>query len=153
MENLVIEGIITATSKKNNDESFKQEIPTKTAFISTDEENAKKMENFGLTKYTSKDGSDYFIIKFPSNVMVYLPNGFGRKRPDLSQVNHIDEKTGIQFETNNFKTPDNKMLPLNIIKGNHKNNDFFRLQAIRVDNEKDIEEILPENPFGDEEAF
>ena len=153
MENLVIEGIITATSKKNNDESFKQEIPTKTAFISTDEENAKKMVNFGLTKYTSKDGSDYFIIKFPSDVMVYLPNGFGRKRPDLSRVNHIDEKTGIQFETNNFKTPKNKMLPLNIIKGNHKNNDFFRLQAIRVDNEKDIEEILPENPFGDEEAF
>ena len=45
------------------------------------------------------------------------------------------------------------MLGLNIIKGNHKNNDFFRLQAIRIEDETDIEEIKPENPFGDKQAF
>ena len=153
MENIVIKGIITATSKKNNDETFKQETPTKTAFITTDQENADKLQKFGLTKYTSKEGNDYFIIKFPANLMVYLPNGFGKKRPDLSQIYIKDVETGEYNETNNFKTPDEKMLPLNIIKGNHKNNDFFRLQAIRVDTEEDIEQILPENPFGDGEAF
>ena len=64
MENIVIKGIITATSKKNNDETFKQETPTKTAFITTDQENADKLQKFGLTKYTSNEGNDYFIIKF-----------------------------------------------------------------------------------------
>lgn len=144
MENLVIKGIITATSKKIDDK-FKQEVPTKTAYIKTDLENAKKLQDFGLTKYTSKQGDDYFIIKLPANLMVYTPDGFGKKRPDLSQVFY----DGV--ETNNFKTE--KMLPLNIIKGNHMNNDFFRLQAIRVDDESDIIEIEPENPFGDEPAF
>lgn len=144
MENLVIKGIITATSKKIDDK-FRQDVPTKTAYIKTDTENAKKLQDFGLTKYTSKQGDDYFVIKLPANLMVYKPNGFGKKRPDLSQV-YLD---GV--ETNNFKTE--KMLPLNIIKGNHMNNDFFRLQAIRVDDESDIIEIEPENPFGDEPAF
>ena len=147
MENLVVLGQITATSKKD-DGQFKQEIATKTAYVRTDEENAKKLEDFGLTKYTSRENNeDYFIIKFPQNVMIYLPNGLGVKRPDLSQVTH----EGI--ETNNFKTPDDKLLPLNIIKGNYKNNDFFRIQAIRLDNEDQIEEVKPENPFGDQEAF
>jgi len=146
MENIIIEGQITATSKKQNGD-FKQEVPTKTAYLKTDEENAKKLVDFGLQEYTSQNEEDYFIIKFPANVMVYKPNGFGEKRPELSQI--IFE--GI--ETNNFKTPDGKMLPLNIIKGNYKNNDFFRLQAIRVENQEDIEEIKPENPFGDEQAF
>src|SRR5699024_856988 len=102
MENLVVLGQITATSKKNDGE-FSQEIPTKTAYVRTDEKYAKKLEDFGLTKYTSRENNeDYFIIKFPQNVMIYLPNGLGAKRPDLSQVTH----EGI--ETNNFKTPDNK---------------------------------------------
>ena len=147
MENIIIKGQITATSKKQSGD-FKQEIPTKTAYVSVDPENAKKLEDFGLTKYTSKeDQEDYFIIKFPANVMVYQPNGFGEKRPDLSQI------TFEGIETNNFKTPDNKQVQMSILKGNHKNNDFFRLQAIRVETSSDIEEIKPENPFGDSEAF
>lgn len=147
MENIIIKGQITATSKKQSGD-FKQEIPTKTAYVSVDSENAKKLEDFGLTKYTSKDDQeDYFIIKFPANVMVYQPNGFGEKRPDLSQI------TFEGIETNNFKTPDNKQVQMSILKGNHKNNDFFRLQAIRVESASDIEEIKPENPFGDSEAF
>ena len=32
-------------------------------------------------------------------------------------------------------------------------NDFFRLQAIRIESDDDIEEIKPENPFGDDPAF
>lgn len=147
MENLVFLGQVTATSKKQG-EDFKQEIPTKTAYVTTDEETAKKLEAFGLQKYTSKeDQGSFFIMKFPSNLMIYLTNGFGKKRPDLSQI------TFEGIETNNFKTPDGLHLKMNVIKGNHKNNDFFRLQAIRLEHESDIEEIKPENPFGDEEAF
>lgn len=142
IETLVAFGQITATSKKNEGD-FSQEIPTKTAYIKTDEVNAKRLEDFGLTKYTSKSNNeDYFIIKFPANVMVYQGKE-GTKRPDLSQI----EVNGM--ETNNFKTTDGKLIPLNILKGNHKNNDFYRLQAIMIENESDIEEIKPENPFAD----
>ena len=148
MQNLVIKGIITATSKKTNDTKFEQEVPTKTAYLKVDEENAKLLEEFGLTKYTSKaDKEDYFIIKFPQNVMVYEPNGIGTKRPDLSLVNHQG------LETNNFKTPDDKPLALNILKGENTGNTFYRLQAIRVETQNDIEEIKAENPFGDSPAF
>ena len=50
MENMVIKGQITATSKKQNGK-FKQEVATKTAYVSTDEEYSKRLEDFGLTKY------------------------------------------------------------------------------------------------------
>ena len=146
MENIIVKGQVTATSKKQSGD-FAQEVPTKTAYVSTDESNTKLLEDFGLTKYTSKDNENYFIIKFPANVMVFTPNGYGKKRPDLSRI----EVDGV--ETNNFKTPDDKLLSLNIIKGNYKNNDFFRLQAIRIETDDDIEEIKPENPFGDDPAF
>ena len=146
MENIIVKGQITATSKKQSG-VFTQEIPTKTAYVSTDEPYAKLLEDSGLTKYTSKENENYFIIKFPADLMVFKPNGYGEKRPDLSRI----EIEGI--ETNNFKTPDDKLLPFNIVKGNHKNNDFFRLQAIRIETDEDIEEIKPENPFGDQQAF
>jgi len=146
MENLTFKAQITATSKKNSGD-FKQEVLTKTAYVKTDEKNAKLLEEFGLRKYTSKSEEDYFILKFPANLMVYKPNGYAEKRPELSRV----EVDGV--ETNNFKTPDDKFLGMNVIKGEHKNNEFFRLQAIRVETVEDIEEIKPENPFGDEEAF
>ena len=144
MENILITGKITATSKKQ-DGDYKQEIPTKTAYVSTDEEMARKLEDFGLTKYTPKDGGDpYFILKFPANLRVYTPgDDVGVKRPDLSQI------TVDGVETNNFKTPDNKKIWMSVFKGNHKNNDFYRLQAIFVQSPEDIEEIKPENPFAD----
>ena len=141
MENLVIEGIITATSKKQ-DGDYQQEVATKTVYIKTNEEYAKQLESFGLTKYTSKeDKEDYFIMKFPKVLMV-IQDDKAYRRPDLSQITYNGR------ETNNFKTPDDTMLPLNIIKGNHKNNDFFRLQAIMITDQSQIEEIKPENPFG-----
>lgn len=146
IDNLVVVGQITATSKKQ-DGDFKQQIPTKTAYISVDDENAKKLEDFGLTKYTSKNGEDYFIVKFPANLVVYYPNGLDVKKPELSQI-HFE---GV--ETNNFATPDDKKVGLNIIKGNHMNNDFYRLQAIRIESDDDIVEVKPENPFGDDLAF
>ena len=43
MENLVIEGIITATSKKQ-DGDYQQEVATKTVYIKTTEEYAKQLE-------------------------------------------------------------------------------------------------------------
>lgn len=146
MENLVIRGQITATSKKQ-DGDFKQQTPTKTAYVAVNETDSQKLIEFGLTQYTSKQGEHYFILKFPAEVMVYLPNGMGTKRPDLSQI------TVDGVETNNFKTVYGKELQFNILKGEHMNNEFYRLQAIRLEDETDIEEMAPENPFGDQQAF
>lgn len=144
MENLVIKGQITATSKKQAGD-FSQEVPTKTAYIKVDDENSKKLQDFGLTKYTSRENNeDYFILKFPKVLQVFKPNGFSEKRPDLSQI------TVDGLETNNFSTD---IIQMNIIKGNHKNNDFYRLQAIRINDDNDIKEVQPENPFGDSPAF
>ena len=145
LTNLTFKGQITATSKKQ-DGDYKQEIPTKTAYVTTDEETAKKLVEFGLQEYTSKaDQTSFFILKFPASLMVYYKSGAKEKRPDLSQI------TLEGLETNNFKTPDEKLIGMNIIKGNHKNNDFFRLQAIQVEQMEDIEEIIPENPFETED--
>ena len=50
-------------------------------------------------------------------------------------------------DTPNFSTIGNKELPLNIIKGEHMNNDFFRLQAIKIEQSSDIVEVEQTNPF------
>ena len=142
MENMTIKAIITATSKKQNGD-FKQEIPTKTAYLTADKENSKKLVDFGLTEYTSKDGESYFIIKLVNKLMLY-PTG---DEPRLARELSLVELDGV--ETNNFRTPEDRPVGLNILKGENKGNTFYRLQAIQIVNDSDIEEIKPDNPFGD----
>ena len=146
MKNLVVEGQITATSKKQNAD-YKQETPTKTAYITVSDSDAKKLEDFGLVKYSSNENETFFIIKLVKKLMLYFPNGMSTPRHDLSQI-EVDGQ-----ETNNFKTTDEHPVQLNILKGENLGNEFYRVQAIRVENESDIEEIKPENPFGDKTAF
>lgn len=145
MENLVIKGIITATSNKQDGE-FKQEVPTKTAYLKVDEENSKKLQDFGMTEYSSKeDGEKFFIVGLVRGLMVYKPNGIGVKRSDLSLIN------GEEGENPNYETSEE--IGMNIVKGEYRNNDFFKLQALRVESDDVIVEVKPENPFGDEVAF
>ena len=136
MENVVIKGRITATSNKV-DTKFKQENPTKTAYATVaDEAEKKKLIDFGLTEYTSKaDGLSFFIIKLPQNVAIYVEGVEG------------SEPMSGGVETPNFSTVGGKNLSLNIIKGQHMNNDFFRLQAIKIDQSSDIVEVEQGNPF------
>lgn len=136
MENLVIKGRITATSNKV-DTKFKQENPTKTAYVTvSDETEKKKLIDFGLTEYTSKkDGLSFFIIKLPQNVAIYVDGVEG------------SEPLPGNTETPNFSTVEGKDLSLNIIKGEHMNNDFFRLQAIKIEQSSDIVEVEQTNPF------
>ena len=51
--------------------------------------------------------------------------------------------------TPNFSTPENKLMKFNIIEGENMGNKFYRLQAILVDDDSDIEYIQMENPFGE----
>ena len=136
MENLVIKGRITATSNKV-DTKFKQENPTKTAYVTvSDETEKKKLIDFGLTEYTSKqDGLSFFIIKLPQNVAIFVEGVKG------------SEQLSGSVETPNFFTVEGKELLLNIIKGENMNNDFFRLQAIRIEQSTDVVILEQVNPF------
>lgn len=144
MENKVFNNItISATSNKVN-EKYKQEVETKTAYISTDEKTAKELESFGLTMYTSKDeGDNFFILKFADKLRVYFKEGGNQLRRDLSNITVEDE------ETLNFKTDEKRPVSINVVKGENMGNAFYRLQAILVKDMDQVTQIEPENPFGE----
>lgn len=137
MENILVIGRISATSKKN-DGVYQQEVPTKTAYFEVPESEESKLKDFGLRQYTSKDdGTKFYIAKLPQNVAVYASND------EDSEPTLVDGT----LDTHNFKTRGKEMYQLNIIKGHNKGNDFYRLQAVLVSDISDIEIVKPENPF------
>lgn len=138
MENIVIKGRISATSNKVDDK-FRQEQPTKTAYVTvTDPKDIDNLKKFGLTQYSSKeDQSSFFIIKLPKQVAIYV-SGVSKQEP---------EKMSGGIDTPNFSTPEGKELSLNIIKGENMGRDFFRLQAIQIEDANDIIEVEQTNPF------
>ena len=132
MENLIISGIISTTSNKQS-KDFKSENPQKTAYLQLDEKNAKLLEEFGVQKYTSKNGDDFHCIKVIDKLKLYFYNS----------------KACVEFESDvnqpNFKTE--KEVKMNIIKGEKTGNTFYRLQALQLDDTSDLVEIEAENPF------
>lgn len=136
MENIIVEGIITATSKKQSDQ-FKQDNPTKTAYVTAEKESRKKLLDFGLTEYTSKDGEGFFIIKFSANTAVYLDRESDESKPFKLHT----------MDTPNFKTL--APVTMNIIKSENMGNDFFRIQAFLVLNPEVFEKIEQQNPFAE----
>lgn len=143
MDNKVFKNVVITTTSNKQDSKFKQEVATKTLYLATkDEQTAKQMEDFGLTKYTSKeDKEDFFILKVADKLRIYFPDGTNQLRQDLSNV-EIEGQ-----ETLNFKTQENVTVSINVIKGENMGNEFYRLQAILVDTMDDITQIEPENPF------
>lgn len=132
MQNLIIKGKINTTSNRKDDR-FKQEYPTKTAYITVNESDVQKLKDFGLTEYTTRDGKEnFFIIKLPREFSIVKGNKM--------------RKISGGIETPNFKT--DKEFKMNIIQGENMGNKFYRLQAIQVDNYTDVEFIKQENPFG-----
>ena len=142
MENRVFKNIKISTTSNKVDGKFKQEVNTKTAYLTADEQTTKELEAFGLQKYTSeKDKEDFFILKLANKLRLYYPDHHNELRQDLSNV----ELDGT--ETLNFKTKDDSTISINVVKGENMGNVFCRLQAILVDNASRIEPIEPENPF------
>lgn len=138
MENIVIKGYVTNTSKKQ-DSKFKQQTPTKTAYLEVDEETANKLIEFGLRKYTPEDGGkDFFVIKFSANAKLYGSNTLKETPQDLPN---------IYPDTPNVKSIGE--VGINIIKGENMGNAFTRIQAIKSDSFPIWEEIEAENPFAE----
>ena len=139
LETLVVAGQITATSNKV-DSKFKQEVPTKTAYISVDEENAEALKEFGLQEYSSKneetgEEETFFIVKLPAKgVSIWL----NKKKVAVrdSSVN-----------TPNFQTVPGLPVGLAILKGENMGNEFYRLTALNVTQKEDIFDIEESNPF------
>lgn len=134
METLIIAGQITATSNKQDDK-FKQEVPTKTVYIAFDEENGKKLEDFGIHTYTSQNKERFAIVKAPASGISIWNNGKNLGKMDCS------------IEAKNFKTVDGLPVGLAFVKGDKLGNEFYRITDINVGQETDIEYLEKENPF------
>lgn len=132
MENLIINGVISTTSNKQSSE-FKVENPQKTAYLLLDKENADKLEKFGVRKYTSKTGEDFYCLKIVEQLKVYF---------DKSKASIIVD-AGVDVA--NFKTE--KSIQMNVIKGEKTGNTFYRLQALLLNELEDLVQIEAENPF------
>lgn len=122
MENINVIVNITATSNKQ-DSKFKIENPKKSVFITPENDFEKqKLVNFGLTEYTSKDGESFFIVKATDEIKCWL-NG------------QVVEKLPTSIQDPNFKFEKDKFLTVNIIQGENMNNKFYRVNAIKFDND------------------
>ena len=129
MDNITINAIITTTSNKTK-ENF---APRKTAFLKVAEEDRERLSSFGVPEYTSKEGEAFFCVKLTDCVKLWNKQG---------EYQTIDTTVNDP----NFKTTENVMLRMNIVKGNKNRNDFYRLNAIQGDVEN-IETIKETNPF------
>ena len=92
------------------------------------------MINFGMNKYTSKDGESFFIAKTSEKVALYTDD-----------TNNYFPLGGTK-EDKLFKTKDNQSVLVNIIASESKGNKFYRLQAIKDANNA-LEDIESKNPF------
>lgn len=122
MENINVNVTITATSNKQNSQ-FKVENPKKSVYISPENETEKqKLIDFGLTEYTSKNGKSFFIVKATDKIKCWL-NG------------KVVEELPTSIQDPNFKFEEGKYLTVNLIEGENMSNKFYRINAIKFDND------------------
>ena len=132
MENRVFEVAISAMSKKDNGQFKSDRLSV--YLVPVDEEQEKNMINFGMNKYTSKDGESFFVVKTSERVALYTDD-----------TNNYFPLGGTK-EDKLFKTKDNQSVLVNIITSESKGNKFYRLQAIKDVNNA-LEDIESQNPF------
>ena len=129
LDNITINAIITTTSNKTK-ENF---APRKTAFLNVAEEDRERLISFGVPEYESKEGQKFFCVKLTDEVKLWNRKG-----------EYVTIDTTVTAP--NFKTTENVMLRMNIVKGNKNHNDFYRLNAIQCEGDN-IETIKETNPF------
>ena len=136
LDNILITGIITATSNRQSD--MYNTDPRKTAYLKVDkEEDRDKLVEFGLVEYTTKDTEEpFFIVKMSEEVSLYMRN---KKSP----ISKLDTSSLSE----NFETI--KPVGIAILKGksNKGKNTYNRIYALKVDSQSDIVVREPQNPF------
>lgn len=133
-ESFTFKGIITGTSNKVSEE-FKNDSPRKTAYVKVDATNKKILEDNGLRMYTSKEGDDFFIIKFSERISAWV----GKDSVEIAT--HVG--------TDNFNTEE---INIACIKGKSKGNNYIRIYALGLESMEDIQVVERENPFANSEA-
>ena len=133
LKTVVVNGFISATSNKVSDK-FPQKNQTKTAYIVPNSpEDAEKLKQFGLHEYGTDE--KFFIVKTPvKGISVWAQ---GKKLSPLD----------TSVDTPNFKSTDKGPVGLAITEGENMGNKFYRLTAVNVIQESDIESIEETNPF------
>lgn len=123
MKNINANVTITATSNKQN-LHYRIENPKKSVYITPENDIEKqKLIDFGLTEYTPKKGGEpFFIVKATDEIKCWL-NG------------NVVETLQTSVEDPNFKFEDGKFLTVNIIQGENMKNKFYRINAIKFDND------------------
>ena len=147
--NVIVPAIITATSNKT-DEDFKQETPTKTVYFNvTDKAKIKELEELGLTCYTpkDKDGKPYFICKATKVVKIYFKDGSTIEK--MFTTITIDPQTMQKVASPNLFTDTEVVISVIKVKGGKGKNDFFRINAILLDDIEELKEVEQTNPFAD----
>lgn len=136
LEQFTFKGIITGTSNKQS-EDFKNDNPRKSCYIKVRPEVEKALIEQGLTKYTSENKEDFFVMKLSEKLTVWI----GQESEEMD--------TSINSE--NFFTE--KEILFACIKGRNKGNDYVRIFAVGVKSPDDIIINEKENPFRNIEGF
>lgn len=153
-DTVVAQATITATSNKS-DGKYKQKKATKTVYlVPATEEDTKKLEDFGLQLYTPDTKKDpeakpYFIVKATENVKIFTSEtefeevNFGVSYEDVNtETGEITVK-----KTPNYKTETPVYVAIMFVEGGDNGNDFFRLNALMMEDKATLEEVQPVNPF------
>lgn len=128
MKNINVNVTITATSNKQNAQ-FKTDTPKKSLYLTPQTSESKnKMIELGLREYTSKDGATFFVVKATDKIKCWL-NG------------EIVHEIPASVQDNNFKFQEGYFATVNIIEGENLGNKFYRLNAIKLDNDTTLENI------------
>ena len=153
-DTVVAQATITATSNKS-DGKYKQKKATKTIYlVPATEEDSKKLSDFGLQLYTpdkekDPDAKPYFIVKATENVKIFT------SETDFEEVNFgvtfddVNPETGeiTIKKTPNYKTEIPVHVAIMFVEGGDNGNDFFRLNALMMEDTATLEEVQPVNPF------
>lgn len=153
-ETIVAQAIITATSNKL-DGKYKQKKATKAVYlVPATEEDSKKIVDFGLQLYTpdiekDPDARPYFIVKATEIVKIFT------SETDFEEVNFgvtyddVNPETGeiTTKKTPNYKTEEPVHVAIMFVEGGDNGNDFFRLNALMMEDVLKLEEVQPVNPF------
>lgn len=140
---------ITASSNKQSEKILSKK-PTKTLYlVPKDEKESKKLKEFGLTEYKSKEkgSKPFFIVKSSNEIHIYIDDTKINKNMGIKVTN---ADTLEEIDNPNFYT-ENPIL-INIIKvvsDDPTVSDFYRVKAIKIDDIDELKETEPHNPFED----
>lgn len=153
-DTVVAQATITATSNKS-DGKYKQKKATKAVYlVPATEEDTQKLVDFGLQLYTpdtekNPEAKPYFIVKATENLKIFT------SETEFEEVNFgvtyddVNQETGeiTTKKTPNYKTEIPVHVAIMFVEGGDNGNDFFRLNALMMEDTATLEEVKPVNPF------